>query len=186
MNLKVEIIRKKKIVRGVIRSPVEIPTNDRITRVVESKMAKENPKRNSRIYFQVNEIKELENYFKYGNVELAMVQMGNLLFSLEEVPKNPFENSLENDEDFLNFSKNPSIKSEVDALPLDTNTTPLLEALKEKKLQKLQKSVMKKELYQPKSITSQKSNKSTESLTETKKKSKKKSNNSKITLVKKD
>lgn len=135
MNLKVELVKKKTQVRGLLRSEQGC-TDPRVTRII-----------NDRIYFKVSSLKELEEFCKFGNVQVATIQFGHLLFSQNETA-NPLENTIESDEDYKKFLENPNeiAGTTVQELPLDTSTTPLLEAIKGKKLQK---SKSKKELYQP-------------------------------------
>ena len=134
MNLKVELIKKVSDVRGLLRSSGQM-TDSRITRIKDDRM-----------YLKVKNVLEFEEFSKFGTVELAPVQLGNLLFS-EKGGLNPLENTLQDDIQYQEFLQDPTRIIESVEAPMNTLTTPLLEALRDKKSQKSKKS--KKELYHP-------------------------------------
>ena len=175
MNLKVELIKKVSDVRGLLRSTGQM-ADARITRIKDDRM-----------YLKVKNVLEFEEFCKFGAVELAPVQLGNLLFS-EKGCVNPLENTLQDDIQYQEFLQDPTGIIESVEAPMNTLTTPLLEALRDKKSKK-----SKKELYQPVIASSLKSFNETQSdslskdssLGKSSKKSKKSKKSRKVNFVQK-
>lgn len=129
MNFKVQLVKKKSPIRILSRDPQNIGNDSRITRITEN-----------RVYLLVQD-KDIPH------ADMCLVQYSNILFS-STGKVNSLENTIESDEEFLKFKENPSISVNIqEEITREAESTPLLDFIKNRKLQK-----SKKELYQPKNI----------------------------------